>query len=46
MVPKIPEANILDQFIPIALGNFLYKIFTKILVDCMACIASRILSEN
>ena len=35
-----------DQFRPIALGNFLFKVITKILADRLGSISSRIIFEN
>lgn len=44
LIPKIVGANKLDNFRPIALANFQFKIITKILADRLGVIASRIIS--
>ena len=46
LLPKIEGANVLSQFRPIALANFLFKIIPKILADRMSSIASRIISPQ
>jgi len=42
LVPKVPGADKLELFRPIALANFQFKIITKILADRLGVIASRI----
>lgn len=44
LIPKVPGANKLDNYRPIALANFQFKIITKIIVDRLGLIASRIIS--
>ncbi|KAK0570758.1 hypothetical protein LWI29_005954 [Acer saccharum] len=46
LIPKIPNALLIDQFRPIALGNFLFKVITKIIADRLAEICPRIISPN
>lgn len=45
LIPKVPQADKLDNFRPIALANFQFKIITKILADRLGSIASLIISE-
>ena len=42
LVPKSPGADVVTQYRPIALANFLFKIIPKILADRLASVASRI----
>lgn len=44
LIPKIVGADNLDNFRPIALANFQFKLITKILADRMGMIASKIIS--
>jgi hypothetical protein len=44
LIPKVPSADKLDNFRPIALANFQFKLITKILADRLGIIASRIIS--
>jgi hypothetical protein len=44
LIPKIPGAQAMGDFRPIALANFQFKIITKILSDRLALIAMRIVS--
>jgi len=46
LIPKVPGADKLDNFRPIALANFQFKIITKILADRLAIIALSIISEQ
>ncbi|KAK2647817.1 hypothetical protein Ddye_015306 [Dipteronia dyeriana] len=46
IISKTPNALLVEQFRPIALGNFLLKIITKIIADRLAKICSRIISPN
>ncbi|KAM5549757.1 hypothetical protein ABKV19_000925 [Rosa sericea] len=46
LIPKVQEANVITQFRPIAMANFSFKIITRILADCLAPIASRIILPN
>jgi len=43
LIPKVLGANKLDNFRPIALANFQFKIITKILADKLGLIAARII---
>lgn len=45
-IPKVPKANSLDKFFHIVMEKFLFKIITKIIVDRLTLIASRILSPQ
>jgi len=44
LIPKVPGANSMGDYRPIALANFQFKIITKILADRLAYITSRIIS--
>ena len=44
LLPKLKDSISIDQFRPIVLSNFLFKISSKILVDRLAQIATRIVS--
>lgn len=46
IVPKEKTANSIDAFRPIVLGNFLFKIISKIIADRLGKTAVRIVSEN
>ena len=46
LILKIPNANSVDKFHPIVLGNFISKIITKILADRLAPIAARIIDPH
>lgn len=46
LIPKFPGADRIENYRPIALANFQFKIITKVLADRLACIAPKILSEN
>lgn len=46
LIPKIPGADNLENFRPIALANFQFKILTKILADRLGLIASKIISPH
>jgi hypothetical protein len=46
LIPKIAGADKLDNFRPIALANFQFKIITKILADRLVFIASKIISTH
>jgi len=46
LIPKIPGADKLDNFRPIALANFQFKIITKIIADRLGSIAAKIISSN
>ncbi|KAK3229338.1 hypothetical protein Dsin_001219 [Dipteronia sinensis] len=43
---ETPNAILVDQFRSIALGNFLFKVITKIIADRLAEICSHIISPN
>jgi hypothetical protein len=42
LIPKVPGAASMDEFRPIALANFQFKIVTKILADRLAIICMHI----
>ena len=46
LIPKIQNADTVDKFHPIVLGNFIFKIITKILADRLASIAVRIIDPH
>ncbi|KAK9930542.1 hypothetical protein M0R45_027578 [Rubus argutus] len=46
LLPKVPEADVITQFRPIAMANFIFKIITRILADRLSPIASRIILPN
>lgn len=46
LTPKIPGADKVEDFRPIALANFQFKIITKVLANRLATIAPSIMSEN
>lgn len=46
LIPKIKGALSIEAFRPIVLGNFLFKIITKIVADRLGLIASSIFSGN
>lgn len=46
LLPKVEGANLISQFRPIALANFLFKIIPKILADRLGPIAARIISPQ
>ena len=46
LIPKNKAADSLVNFRPIVLGNFFFKIITKILADCLNSIVSRIISPQ
>lgn len=46
LIPKSPEAIPVDQCCLIALGNFIFKIITRILTNQLTSICSHIISPN
>ena len=46
LILKTATALTMDLFRPIALGSFLFKVITKIIVDRLIVICSRIISPN
>lgn len=46
LIPKVAEAERIDQYRPIALANFKYKIISKILADRLAKVAPTIVFHN
>ncbi|KAI9180997.1 hypothetical protein LWI28_010094 [Acer negundo] len=46
LLPKLKDSILVDQFRPIILSNFLFKISSKILADCLARVAFRIISPQ
>lgn len=45
-IPKIPNADTITNFRPIALANFIFKIIPKILSDRLASIAPKLISHQ
>ncbi|KAK9286446.1 hypothetical protein L1049_014843 [Liquidambar formosana] len=46
LIPKVPKADTITQYRPIAFANFLFKVIPKILLDRLSSIAARIISPN
>jgi hypothetical protein len=46
LIPKTPEASSIDQYRPIAMANFKFKIISKIIADRLASVLPSILSEE
>ncbi|XP_058742332.1 uncharacterized protein LOC131614798 [Vicia villosa] len=46
LIPKVSGANSLDQFRPIAVSNFKFKIISKIIADRLAAIMSSLVSTE
>jgi len=46
LIPKSPNADTIDQYRPIALANFKFKIITKVLADRLANILPNIISTE
>ncbi|XP_050222822.1 uncharacterized protein LOC126672915 [Mercurialis annua] len=46
LIPKFKGAVSIDQFRPIVLSNFCFKVITKILADRLASIAEKIISKH
>ncbi|KAE9619300.1 putative RNA-directed DNA polymerase [Lupinus albus] len=46
LIPKSPNADKIEEFIPIALANFQFKIIIKVLADRLALISPRIVSQE
>ncbi|XP_058783502.1 uncharacterized protein LOC131658194 [Vicia villosa] len=46
LIPKVKEADSIEQFRPIALANFKFKIITKILADRLAKVLPLIISKE
>lgn len=46
LIPKVKNADMLESYYPIVLGNFLFKIGTKIINGHLDVIVSRILLPN
>ena len=45
LLPKIYDASRIENFWPIVLSNFIYKIITKLIADHLAKVASRIIAQ-
>lgn len=43
LIPKVEDADLVDRFQPIVIGNFLFKVVIKILVDQLGGIVARII---
>lgn len=46
LIPKFPGADTIENYRPIALANFQFKIIIKVLADRLATIVPKILSDN
>ncbi|PON62340.1 hypothetical protein PanWU01x14_138650 [Parasponia andersonii] len=46
LIPKVTQANKIEQFQPIVLGNFFFKLIIKILATRLGPISSRIIFSN
>ncbi|KAK2426743.1 hypothetical protein QL285_025379 [Trifolium repens] len=46
LIPKSPEATSIDQYRPIAMANFKFKVISKILADRLASILPSIISDE
>lgn len=46
LIPKFVDVDKIENFRPIARANFQFKIITKVLVDCLAVVAPKIISEE
>jgi exonuclease III len=46
LLPKTPDASSIDQYRPIAMANFKFKIISKILADRLATVMPNIISEE
>ena len=46
LIPKTENAAVIEKFRPIILGNFIFKICTKILADRLGFLAPTIISKN
>lgn len=46
LIPKVDNVDSVDKFRPIVLSNFVFKETTKVLVDRLVVVASRIVSPN
>ena len=46
LIPKIPGASQIGKFRPIVLGNFIFKVITKILTDSLSLIAAKIIFQE
>jgi hypothetical protein len=46
LLPKTPEASSIDQYRPIAMANFKFKVISKIIADRLASIMPSIISEE
>lgn len=46
LIPKVKGTDRIEDFRPIALANFQFKVITKVLADRLAAIASRIISPQ
>lgn len=46
LLPKLENANTIDQFHLIMLNNFLFEIIMKVMANRLAGVANKIISEN
>lgn len=46
LIPKVPDVISLDKYRPTVIGNLLFNLFFKILVDRLVVIVSRIFNHQ
>jgi len=46
LIPRSPDYDFIEQYIPIALANFKFKIISKILADRLSIILTNIMSKQ
>ena len=46
LIPETANAIKVEHFRPIAMGNFVFKLITRIIADCLGSICDKILSPN
>jgi len=46
LIPKIQGVESINDYMPIVVANFKFKIISKILVDKLALVVTRIISPN
>jgi hypothetical protein len=46
LIPKVQEANVIQQYRPICLQNVSYKIFTKVATNRLGSVADKVVSST
>lgn len=46
LIPKFPEVDRIEDYRPIALANFQFKVITEVLADILALIAPKVVSDQ